>query len=312
MNDLARSRLTFALAVAGALPACGRLRFDDRGVRDGALGGDGAGDSALDAPPPCTFGAWSAPVHETTVSAVGSLDSGPSMSGDGLSLAFASDREDGSNLRIYLSERATTADAWPAPTVVSIGGTEVLGDDPQITDDGLTLMWTTEGSVVIATSSRPARGGAWAAYHTLLGDGVLYTSAQAPSLSADGRSLYFTATTRATGLLDMYVTTRLSTSDGFPNASAVPGVDPAIQAEFGSVAVGGLDLVYQEEASYEIYEATRLTTTDPFGSAIVPAVFAGDQTAVDPDLSSDGTTLWYGSTITSSDYDLYESTRPCT
>ena len=302
-----RSRATFVLALAGATSGCGRLRFADLGDGDAIV----ATDTKPDAPP-CTFGAWAAPTHQTTVSAVGALDSGPSMSGDGRSLVFASNREDAVNLRIYLSERASTADPWPAPSVVTISSNEILGDDPQITDDGLTLMWTTASNAVIATSSRPARGAPWSAFHTLLGDGVLYTGAEAPSLSADAHTLYFTATARSTGLIDMYVTTRVSTADGFPDASPVPGLDPAIQAQFGSVGVHGLDLVYQEQSNYQFYEATRATTSDPFGAALVPSAFAFDDTAVDASLSSDGTTLWYGSTIQSSDYDLYESTRPCT
>ncbi len=291
------------------LTGCGRLRFDDRRAGDGALGSDSVRDTAHDAPP-CTFGTWATPAIQSAVNAGGATDWGPSMTNDRLVLVFSSDRSDGSTFEIYIAQRSDAADPWPTPTVALVGGASVLGGDPQITDDGLTLMWTANG--VIEASIRASRSDTWTDFHTFIGDGQLYTGAQAPSLSPDGRNLYFTATARDTGMLDMFVTTRQTTADGFPEPTHIPGLDDSKAPQFGSVDAAGLDLVFQQSATYAVFEATRATTTDSFGTAAIPPQFTSLMPSVDSSISSDGTALWFSSSAMTGDYDLFMTTRPCT
>ena len=76
----------------------------------------GGGAASLSAAAP-VYAGWSAPVNlgPTVNSAAG--EAGPALSGDGLSLYFASDRQGPvGNTDIWVSQRPTVNDAWGTPT----------------------------------------------------------------------------------------------------------------------------------------------------------------------------------------------------
>ena len=123
---------------------------------------------------------------------------GASISSDGLELFFGSDRSSGSgDWDIYVTTRATVSDSWSAS--VNLGpnvNSSNFDGQPCISPDGLTLFITSNrpggyGNWDIWMSKRTTRDDDWStpmnlgpAINTLDGESE-------PSISADGRTLYF-------------------------------------------------------------------------------------------------------------------------
>ncbi|MHB1036111.1 MAG: dockerin type I domain-containing protein [Pirellulales bacterium] len=151
------------------------------------------------------------------------LESGPSISADGLTLVFHSTRPGGlGSGDIWMATRATTADPFDAPVNLGPGVNSADYETvPDISADGLTLVFT---------SWRPEGQGSsdlWMAERLTTADpflpavnlGALVNSSEAdggPELSADGLTLYFHSK-RAGGLgdYDLWKTTRATKNDAF-------------------------------------------------------------------------------------------------
>ncbi|MCP4256603.1 MAG: hypothetical protein GY774_03640 [Planctomycetes bacterium] len=141
---------------------------------------------------------WGEPVNLGSSVNSSSLDMGASISSDGLSLFFGSLRPGGSgDWDIYITTRATVSAPWES--AVNLGPTvnsSAYDGHPCISPDGLKLLFT---------SNRPGGHGGWdiwitkrattrddwgepvnlgATINTWAGEGE-------PSISADGRTLYF-------------------------------------------------------------------------------------------------------------------------
>ena len=80
--------------------------------------------------------AFGAPAKLAEVSGTGSYETGPQISGDGLTMYFASDRT-GANLNIFVATRAQRADPFGAPTAVAELSSAVDDAGPSVTNDGL-------------------------------------------------------------------------------------------------------------------------------------------------------------------------------
>ena len=146
---------------------------------------------------PTVFDPWSSPVNLGPL-VNGASDMGASISSDGLELFFGSDRSSGSgDWDIYVTTRATVSDSWSAS--VNLGpnvNSSNFDGQPCISPDGLTLFITSNrpggyGNWDIWMSKRTTRDDDWStpmnlgpAINTLDGESE-------PSISADGRTLYF-------------------------------------------------------------------------------------------------------------------------
>ncbi len=156
---------------------------------------------------------WGEPVNLGPTVNSSHLEGTPSISSDGLSLFFESDRPGGSgSWDIWVTTRATTDDDWSAP--VNLGPTvnsSTYEQTPSISADGLSLFFG---------SSRPGGFGTssdlWVATRATTSDpfgvpvnlGPMANSSasdHSPSISSDGSILYF-ASKRADGLggLDLW------------------------------------------------------------------------------------------------------------
>lgn len=119
--------------------------------RDGGLGSDDAWESSR----ADVNSAWGAPVNLPALSS-SERDMGYTMTPDGLCLYFSSNRgkPQGSldpDFDLYVSTRASTADAWPAPTPVAELNTTPFADKfPTVTGDNLALYFASDrpGSVL--------------------------------------------------------------------------------------------------------------------------------------------------------------------
>jgi len=236
-----------------------------------------------------------------------------SISSDGLSLYFDSNRSSGSwgTDDIYVSTRATTDDAWGTPVKlgppVNSSGLEVL---PIISTDGLSLYFTSlnraggYGSLDIWVATRATVSDPWGEPSNL---GPKVNGPQddvGMSISFDGLVLYFYSRNRPGGYggYDIWVSTR-QTKDaawGEPinlgptvNSSALD-VGPSISADglmlfFASNRPGGF-------GDYDLYMTRRATIDDDWGMPVnlgpVVNTSAFDAFAT---ILPDGSTLYFAS-----------------
>jgi hypothetical protein len=141
---------------------------------------------------------WSEPANLGAGVNSSFLDMGASITADGLSLFFGSNRSGGSgDWDIYVTTRETVSDPWS--TAVNLGPTvncSAYDGHPCISSDGLTLFITSArsggyGDWDIWMTRRTRRNGDWETPLNL-GPNVNTTAGEGePSLSADGRTLYF-------------------------------------------------------------------------------------------------------------------------
>ena len=160
-------------------------------------GPGGGGSDIVVSNRPTVFDPWNIPVN-LGPSVNGGSDMGASISTDGLELFFGSDRSGGSgDWDIYVTTRATVSDPWS--TSVNLGPTiNSSGSDvhPCISPDGLILFITSNrsggyGGWDIWISRRATRDDDWGIPENLGATINTLDGESEPSISADGRTLYF-------------------------------------------------------------------------------------------------------------------------
>jgi hypothetical protein len=156
----------------------------------------------------------------------------PSISADGLTLYFNSDRVTPGTYKTYVSHRTTLQSQFQTPDVET-----ALADNDQhayITADGTGLY--------LASRVRPGAGasdifraprmlsGAIAAPVAVLG-GVNSTADElTPAVTGDELHIYFCRRDMPTSTCDIYTASRSSPADGFGAATALPGfADPTLE-----------------------------------------------------------------------------------
>jgi hypothetical protein len=146
---------------------------------------------------------WSEPVNLGPTINGPYLEAHPSISPDGLSLFFCSDRPGGYGDRdIYLSTRVTVNDSWSEPVNLGpIVNSPSLDDAPDISSDGLKLFFASDrpggyGGEDIYVTRRATTDEPWGVPKNL--GPVINTSGSpyndTPCISADGSILYWWST----------------------------------------------------------------------------------------------------------------------
>ncbi|MCL5280450.1 MAG: hypothetical protein M1376_11145 [Planctomycetes bacterium] len=119
-------------------------------------------------------------------------------------------------------------------------------------------------------------------------------------VSADGQSIYFAS--ERTGNFDMYVSTRMSTGDGWNDpVSLGPTVNTQYWDMFPTVSPDGLMLLFWSDrpggyGGFDIWVSTRASIADPWGPPVNlgPKVNSGAWD-LSPRISADGLTLTFHS-----------------
>jgi Tol biopolymer transport system component len=229
----------------------------------------------------------------------------PSISADGLSLYFTSDRPDGEGRwDIWLATRTSTTDEWsPATNVGSSVNTSGMESMPSISADGLELYFCRgdwgQGDLYVVTRNSPEEPWQTA---VRLSDAVNVSADDySPLISFDGLSLYFVSKRPGgPGDIDMWVTVRptLDAEWGCPEPLPPPINSPHKEGH-KCVSTDGLMLFFQRiegrQANKSLYVTIRDTKADPWsqpinlgpmplGGASIPAIYS---------LSSDGTKLYF-------------------
>ncbi|MBC7977316.1 MAG: PD40 domain-containing protein [Myxococcales bacterium] len=283
-------------------------------------------DDATDTPAASCWDHWLAhdvflepPVELTQLSSNGQ-DRDPWISQDGLELYFA--REPGMQgmSDVYFATRTSTAQPFANATEVTNLSSDMQDSRVSLTEDGLTLVMSSnrQGGAQIYLITRTSRA---VGFGPPGQDGLSKVNGPGnsrdnydPFLTADGGKLYLAPDPNGNEPQHIWVSSFDRDADEFLPPVKVPGInaadpgadaDPALSLDervivFTSDRTGG-------EGSGDLYYATRAAPTQPFSApASMPNLnlSGGDG---DPMLSADGCELYFASTRTGGDYDLYVS-----
>jgi hypothetical protein len=241
-----------------------------------------------------------------------SNDAGASISADGLTLYFSSNRPGGAGgYDLWCTTRATISDDWgPAENLGQPPNSQYSYWEPSISSDGLTLYFSDghspqygnrlpdglggQGDIWMVT--RSSVNSAWGEPINL-GPAVNSQHAIHPSISSDSLSLYFqTHRSGSLGHCDIMVATRKSTSDSFGDPVFLKNVNAGGADWTPDISADGLTLFFMRNPGPpEIWASTRQTTDDDFGARFkLPSQvnMPGYENGI-PNLSADGSTLYF-------------------
>jgi serine/threonine protein kinase len=229
----------------------------------------------------------------------------PSISADGLSLYFCSDRPEGEGRwDIWLATRTSTSDEWSAASNVGPPvNTSAMEWFPSISADGLELYFCRgdwgQGDIYVATRHSPQEP--WQSAVRLSDAINVAADDYAPLISFDGLSLYFISKRPGgPGDIDMWITKRptLDAEWGCPEPLPTPINSPHKEGH-KCVSADGLMLFFQRikgnEANKFLYVTIRDTKADPWSQPINlgPMPVPGSSIPAISSLSCDGTELYF-------------------
>jgi len=245
------------------------------------------------------------------------------LTADGLTLFFNSSSPLGfGNYDIWYTQRTTTEDEWgPAHNLGPNVNSSAVESGPNISPDGLTLYFTSNrsggsGNWDIWVTTRADANDSWAEPENL---GPTVNSAffdWAPSLSADGLSLYFTSERPGgSGGWDIWVTTRATINDPWGEPKNLgPNINSSAFDGAQCISVDGSILFFMSNRSggrgfFDAWVTRRATKDDDWetpmnlGSTINTS--QGDGAGP---ISPDGSSLFFVSARPGGfgDYDLWQ------
>lgn len=255
------------------------------------------------------------------------LDNAPTISPDGLELFFTSNRIDGlGGADIWVMKRSSVSDPWGEPNNLGIPVNSVRDEGTtSISSDGLTLYFSAYyrpggyGNWDLWMTTRTTTASPWGPPINLGPKVNSVYDELFPSISSDGRELYFSdwlaIRPGGCGLGDVWVTTRSSIDDpwGDPNS---PG--PSINGLYndGSPYISGdgqsLYLCSERPGGYgrsDMWVASRASASEPWS---VPVNLGSIVNSTSYDgavcFSADKAILYLGSSRSGGygDYDLWQ------
>jgi hypothetical protein len=211
---------------------------------------------------PSTAAPWSAPAVVAELSGP-AFETTPEVSGDGLTMYFASDRPGGlGNTDLWISERPARGAAWGAPNPVPALSSYTVDGAGGFTADGLLIVIGSERKANtdydLYESTRPDRASAWSAPVELA---VLDSSANdwSPHLTPDALTLYYVSYRSTVG--DLYVAHRPAIGQSFGPPRRIDELASEASDSDPWISPDGHHLVFASDRDsiglQAIYEATR-------------------------------------------------------
>jgi Tol biopolymer transport system component len=163
---------------------------------------------------------WGTPVNLGSNINTSFDDRAPTVSSDGLTLIFASDRD--GDFDLYISTRNSVNDAWgPATNIGDSINSPEMDTGPSLSEDELTLVFSSLrsggwGSSDIYTSTRANTADAWSTPMNLGSTVNTVYPEVAPDISCDGLRMYFQ------GGADLVYTERSSLTAPWSATTIVP------------------------------------------------------------------------------------------
>jgi hypothetical protein len=262
----------------------------------------GCGRVDFDALPQPSFSEFAPPIALTELNGGAATDD-PTVREDQREIFFATYRDGALVENVWTSVRASTTDAWAAPTMVAeVDGAANTGS-PELSFDGLTLYtsMTLTDAGNIQMSTRATVGDAFSA--PVLIDGGVNTAAEefSGTPSADGLELYFHhvvgGTGGGTGTGEIWVATRASTSEPWGTGQRIDGLADGSDARNPFPTADGLSLYFSDRpadaAHSQIFRATRRTRESTWSAAEAVESLRDDTADVaDPWLSADESVIY--------------------
>jgi Tol biopolymer transport system component len=236
----------------------------------------------------------------------------PSISADGLELYFISYRPGGQGQTdMWVTTRKTKADPWGTP--VNLGPTvnsSANDNAPGISADGLSLYFSSDrpggyGDWDLWVTTRKTTSDPWGTPVNLGPTVNGSASDHAPSISADGLTLYFAGYPRGPmrpgglGDSDIWMTTRNTKADPWSTpVNLGPTVNTSGYESGPCISADGLALYLCRGWPRRLWVAMRKTKADSWGTPVDlgSPLNSPDWLNVDPCISSDGSTLYFAST----------------
>ena len=265
------------------------LYFD--GYLNNRPGGEGGADIWLSTRD-TVQDAWGAPTSLAPPINTSADDGSTYISADGLMLYFASNQPGGyGDYDLWVTKRATTHDPWGEPN--NLGSTvnsEYTDICPNISADGLSLYFSGgpysfrpeglgDGDIWVTT--RATVSDPWGPPENLGAPVNSSSREMAPSISSDGRVLFFQSTRSGGPPADIWMTTRATTEDDWgppvrlesPINTSASDVNPNISADgstlyFSSKRSGG-------HGSYDLYQVSIIPVVDFNGDGKVDRLDVG-------------------------------------
>jgi len=182
----------------------------------------------------------------------------PSVSADGLTLVFASNRVTGEGFHLYVSTRRSTLSVFEQPSLLSgVAAPTATNNDlePFLTADGKELWFASDRSSNYDLYRAAWIGSGFANPQVV---GELNTSANEldPTLSADRLTVYFS---RAGQSIDIWTAHRTTVVDGFPTPTPVPVLDTTADDRPNWLSPDNcrLYLMSTITTTWDVYIATR-------------------------------------------------------
>jgi hypothetical protein len=271
-------RSLFALLTLVAAPAC----FLKPGPPGGTSGDDVAGDDGgVDAPDPKAFGDWKI-ASQVQLGGPGgsSIDGYPSISTSGHELFFSSSRT--SRSRLYVATRTDASLPFAAADVAEVDGTNEESE-PTISPSGLDLYFVAQGSSQVRLH-RDTIGGPWTQ--------ATYDLPATGPFDFGGADRFVAGSTRDPFNVGSEIVEFTKPAATWTQGTSFGAIGEADTAP--TLRRDGLEVLYEHlfTGTYETQRATRSTTSMPF-TIDQPPVVIGFPKLGDPELSADGTDLYF-------------------
>ena len=192
---------------------------------------------------------------------------GASISGDGLTLYFSSDRPGGVGLDdVWVATRTSRAATFDAPTNLAVVSSPMHEYGPSISPDGLSIYVTSDrpgglGGLDLWVATRPDIGSSFSSPTNVAAVNSSATD-EAASITGDGKTIYFD-TDRAGGSTDIWSATRADVGSAFGPPAVVSEVDSSA-SDFGAkISATGAILYFTSDRAIpgdsDLWFATRCT-----------------------------------------------------
>lgn len=291
-----------------ALLAACRIGFDDTS-RAAGDGGDGTGDGAV---LPDAAQAFGPPVLLAGIND-GGEDVDLTLSPDELELLFVSGR--GGNQDVWRARRTSIGAAWSAPMLASELASASVETDPELSADGLTVLFSSQRSpsqrndIWFATRASTAQPfGTPARLAELSGSGDECCAV----MTADQLHVVFAGQPLGSNI-DLYVSSRSSVAATWGTPVRATELDTSSQESNPYLTPDGLTVYFDSDrpggaGGRDLYVATRPDVDSPFSAPRRISELATSADERDPWLSPDGRRLYFSSNR-SGDSELYVAER---
>jgi Tol biopolymer transport system component len=251
---------------------------------------------------------FSAPANLGRVVNSPAFDGGPSISADGLSLFFTSERPGGSGGGdLWVTKRKRMIDPFTTPENLGAGSNSPANEfAPSISADGLSVFFDSDrpgglGLSDVWVAARAATSESFGKPRNL-GAGVNSSASDGlPSISADGLSLYFCSRRPGgSGDMDIWVANRTRKSEEFSGAENLgPDINGPHYDGEPNISADALFLFFSSDrpgghGHRDIWVAARANSSAPFGQPRnLGAAVNGPAHDVRPSISADGSVLFF-------------------